>query len=191
MPTSEVSICNLGLSWLGGNLITSFEDDTTEAKLCSANYDFSRDSVLEERDWTFATGRIIPNKLADEPLFGFGAAFQLPPDFIRMVKISKLASMEDEILDWYKELDQILVNAEVIYMRYVKRITDPTKFSPGFVQALAARIAADICVPLTNNPDLFAGQWQLYLNKLETGGAMDGLQGKNETLNSRHLTRIR
>lgn len=191
MPTSEVSICNIAVSWLGGNRITSLDDDTTEANLCKLNYDSSRDATLEERNWTFATGRSLPNKLSTEPVFGFSSAFQLPSDFIRVVQISTLETMKDEVTDWAKEGDQLLVDADTIYMRYVKRISDTTKYSAGFVQALAARIAADICVPLTHDKELFANYWQLYLNKIESAGAMDGMQGPNEQLRSRQLTNVR
>lgn len=191
MPVSDVSICNIAISWLGGNRITSLDDDTTEANLCKLNYDSSRDATLEDRNWTFATRRCLPNKLADLPVFGYGAQFQLPPDFIRLVRISKLDSMRDEIEDWTKEQDRLLVNAEVIYMKYIFRCTDATKYSAGFVQALAARIAADICVPLTHDKELFANYWQLYLNKIEQAGAMDGMQGPNIRLQARKLTRIR
>ena len=191
MTTSEVSICNLALSWLGGNRITSLEDGTTEANLCAANYNPARDAVLEDRDWTFASTRCMPNRLAEPPEFGYSSAFQLPPDFIRVIRISQLADMRDEIFEWEKEKDQLLVNADVIYMRYVFRLEDPTKFSPNFVQAFAARIAADICVPLTHDKELFANYWQLYLSKLETGGAMDGMQGVNKRLQARKIIRIR
>ena len=193
MAQSAISICNISLSWLGGNVIIAFEDETTEAILCSANYDSSRLAVLEEREWTFAAARAIPNKLADAPAFGYSSAFQLPtnPVCIKVRKVSNSPRFDTKIEDWVKEGDQILANQDVIYIKYTKDVTDPTKFSPGFVQSLAARIAADICVPLTENVDLFASYWQLYLNKLETAGANDGMQGRNIKLENNQLIKVR
>lgn len=193
MAITQISICNLALSWLGGTLITSFEDDSTEAKLCSANYDSSRDATLEDRNWTFASGRNKPPLLADPPEFGFSSAFQLPtnPLCIRVTKVSDSADFSTIINSWEKEGDQLLCDFTVIYLKYIKQITDPTKFSPGFVQTLAARIAADICVPLTNDVELFTTYWQLYLNKLETAGANDGLQSKADKLTAVQLIGVR
>ena len=61
--TSEVGICNQSLSWLGGNRITSLDDDTVEANLCIDNYEHSRDTVLDMRHWTFAGAREQLNPL--------------------------------------------------------------------------------------------------------------------------------
>ena len=58
MP-SEIQICNLAISWLGGQRITSFGDETAEAILCYANYELARDAVLERIEWSFAIKRVI------------------------------------------------------------------------------------------------------------------------------------
>ena len=193
MAHSEISICNMSLSWLGGNIIISFQDESTEAILCAANYEPSREATLEDREWTFAAARAIPNKLADPPAFGYSSAFQLPtnPKVIKVNKVSDSPYFDTKIEDWVKEGDKILANKDVIYIKYTQDIDDPIKFSPGFVQALAARIAADICVPLTHDVKLFASYWQLYLNKLETAGANDGMQGRNIKLENNQLVKVR
>ena len=67
MATSPVQICNISIGWLGGTLITSLDDGTNEANLCKATYEPSRDQVLEERNWTFATKRTSLNPIADPP----------------------------------------------------------------------------------------------------------------------------
>ncbi len=191
MATSEVSICNIAISWLAGNQITSLEDDTTEAILCSANYANSRDAVLEDGDWTFAMKRALPSLKAEPPLFGFSSAFLLPPDFIRPVELSQKSDFRDNIDEFEIESGEILCNYEVIYLRYIWKITDPSKFSAGFVQALAARLAADICVPLTHDTDLFANYWTLYESKRDTALANDGLLGPNRELGRGQIVRVR
>jgi len=89
MATSPVEICNLALSWLGGDLIISLTDDSTEAKLCNAVYAPLRDAVLEEREWTFATRRIQPPALVAGPLYGYDKAFQIPIEVIRVLQVSR------------------------------------------------------------------------------------------------------
>ena len=193
MPTSQVSICNLALSWLGAKLITSLQDDSTEAKLCSANYDNSRNATLEARDWTFAADRAIPALLVDEPAFEYSSQFQLPtnPLCLRVTKVCRDNQFRFSLEDWVKEGDRILCNESKIYIKFVKELTDPTKFSPGFIQSFAARLSADICIPITNDAELFTTYWQLYLNKIGEAGTLDGLQGKTEMLGAQQLVRVR
>lgn len=182
MATSEISICNIAISWLGGIKIISFDDNTAEAKLCSAVYPADRDAVLEQRNWSFALSRVKLNRLANDPLYGYNAAFQLPNDLIRMVDIATDSDFNNTLKDWSKEGDQLLVSSDVVFLRYIKRCEDPTKFSPGFIQCLAARIAADICVPLTSNVNLFGAYWEKYQAMLEEAGNMDGIQSRTQPI---------
>ncbi len=191
MATSEVSICNIAISWLGGTKIVSFKDDTAEAKLCSAIYEDDRDAVLEERNWTFAMKRVQLNKLVDSPAYGYTSMFQLPVDHIRTVAVSSHFDFDYTLNNWSQEEDRILIDTDVAYLLYVKKCVDPTRFSPGFIQTLAARIAADIAVPLTSNIDLATHYRQLYGILLETGGNMNGLQGRNQSLNAVRLIGVR
>jgi hypothetical protein len=193
MPTSQVSICNLALSWVGGNLITSLQDSSTEAKVCAANFDASRNATLEQRDWTFASDRAIPVRIVDTPAFEYDYQFQLPtnPLCLRVTKVYSDSSFTHGIADWAKEGDRILCNYAAVFIKFVKELVDPSKFSPGFTQAFAARLAADICVPITHDVELFQTYWQLFLNKIEDAGSMDGLQGKTELVGAKHLIRVR
>jgi hypothetical protein len=191
MATSEISICNLAISWVGGTKITSFSDNTDESKLCEAVYAADRDAVLEERNWSFATKRAKLNRLAVDPVFGFSSSFQLPIDHIRTVSLATDQSFNNTVKDWVLEGDQILVNSDVAYLKYVVQCSDPVRFSPGFVQCLAARIAADISIPLTTNVDLSTYYRNMYKDFLETGGNMDGLQGRAQQLYATKLTRVR
>ena len=87
MATSSTEICNLALSWLAGNRISSLDDDSIEARLCKANYTLSRRAVLEEAEWTFAVKRAQLPSLAEPPLFGFAFQFLLPPDLLYSIGV--------------------------------------------------------------------------------------------------------
>lgn len=190
MATSEVSICNLAISWLGGNQISALDEETVEATLCNANYDTVRDFVLESRDWTFAATRDTLTPLVAAPDFEFTYQFQLPSDLIRLTMVDSIATLNYGE-NWVREGAVILADVDTLYVKYIKRETDPTKFSPGFVQCLAARIAANIASPLTGSKALKDEMEALYGALLETGGAMDGMQGKNIPLRSNRLINVR
>lgn len=190
MISSPVGICNLAIGWLGGNLIISLDDDTTEANLCKANYESSRDAALEYRDWTFATSRRMLNPEVSAPEFGWSKKFLLPSDNIRVINVSDDVNFRRR-MEWEKEEDRILCDKDIIYIRYIKRIVDVTKYSAGFIQAAAARLASDIAIPMTNNPKLMHSFWQLFEIKCEIAGSMEGTQGTNVIMRSDRFVRVR
>ncbi len=145
-PMSEVSICKQALGWLGASRITTLDgsDTSTEALLCIDNYAPLRRAVLEEGRWTFATKRYTLAPLADKPE-AYGYQFLMPPEVLNVIE----AREENQTfrngvsnIDWRLEQGNILADVAVLYIKAIIDITDPTKFSSMFVQALAARIAA-------------------------------------------------
>jgi hypothetical protein len=206
VATSEVAICNQALGWIGGSLIISLDDQSVEAKLCKANYAELRDTVLEEREWTFAIKRAEPAKLAMPPAYGFDAAFQLPSDCLRVLQVSRAGSdvlgggtgrsstMQGRAqeIEWLREGSAIVANhANQIYIRYISRIVDTTKFSPMFGQALAARIAMDLAIPIAQSAKLQMDMAQMYGEKMQLAASSDGMQGRSYRTRSDSLTVVR
>ena len=181
---SEISICNQAISWLGGNLIISLADGTTEANLCAANYEHLRDAVMEEGKWTFATRRIQLVETAENPTFGYENSYQIPPDVLSIIFATQYQDNKNDTgeLDWRREEDQILCDADQIFVKCIIRITDPSKFSSMFNQALAARIAADIATALTESTVKEQSMWDKYFALVGAGLASDGLQGKSDRI---------
>lgn len=208
MAESVVQICNQAVSWLGGDVFTALTDDQKEAKLCNANYELLRDAVLEDREWTFAVARIEPAALVSTPKYGFAKEFQIPATVIRVLQVSRAGDGDTGIVgdtvrhgtglgdynevEWLREGQTIRVNnAERIYARVIQQITDTTKFTPGFGQALAARIAMDIAIPLTGSRLLQQEMAVLYGEKLRSAAATDGLQGRSFRTRSNSLVNVR
>ena len=95
-------------------------------------------------------------------------------------------------VEWIREGDQILANgATQIYARVLQQITDVTKFSPGFVQALAARIAMEGAIPLRESRQLMSDMASLYGEKVGMAGVNDGQQGRSAKTRSSSLTEVR
>lgn len=187
MSLSEVGICNLAVGWLGGTLITSLDDDSIEAKLCKANYASARDAVYEDAEWSFANTRAMLTPLAAPPEFGYSHAFQLRPDTIRVLTVDDTIQGYDA-LDWVKEGFTILANVERIYVRYTRRVVDTALMTPSYQQCLGQRIAADICIPLTESRTLAESHWALYQRKLDQAINSDGMQGQPRQTRTRVVT---
>lgn len=191
---SEVSICNQAMSWLGANEITSLDDPSKEAEYCRNNYPFLRDAVLEERMWTFATDRAI-STVADRDAWGVQYQHPLPLEWLAVYRVyCTPGNTPDQgwpAKGWRREGDFILAQESTIYMWGLKRIVDTGKFTQLFVQALAARMASDLAIPITENRQLQADMWGLYQNKLREAAARDGAQGANDHIRSSGLVSAR
>ena len=194
---SVVDICNMALGWIGANRITSLEDNSEEAQLCDLNYERSRDVVLEAREWTFAVKRFTLLPDSETPEFTWSNQFKIPTEVLRVITVEREAvvssnelthnMIEHEQMNWVRELDFILADQEEVLTRCIVRITDTAKFSEAFVHALAARLAADLSVPITRSKSMQQQMFALYDLKLRDAAVMDGIQGRSKRIRSRYL----
>lgn len=189
---SEASICNLALGWIGGNLITSLDDETKEAQLCKANYPLLRDAVLEAADWSFAIKRFILPASATPPVTGYSHAYPLPPEVLRVILLSARRTQDyPAVPDWQVEGNEIVTDYDACYAKCVVQVDDPTKFSPLFVNALAARIAADLAVPVASSRQLQSDMWELYTTKKSEANTQNSKQGTAQHVRSNALKTAR
>lgn len=210
MAVDAVSICNQALGWLGADSINDFSDPTREAQLCSENFDNLRDAVLEAREWTFAVRRLTLTPMVLSPVYGYENQFLLPDNVLRVLNIPTSegtfgglpalaggagADSSQGLQDWRVESidagNVIVANVDRIRVRVIWRVTNETIWSSMYVQALAARIAADLAMPLVNSRALQADMWKLYDAKLRDAATMDGMQGRTEVKRSNNLINVR
>lgn len=195
MASSKVQICNLAISWLAGNPITSLETDPSlEARLCNTNYDESRKSVLEEREWTFAVGRDTLTLLDEKPEFGFLYTLMLPADCLRTITVrdpGRATLNQARVLPHRVEKRRIYADLPSVHLRYMVDVTDVTKFPALFTQALAAHIAKNIVMPLTSSKDMFENMNTVYENNLHKAISSDSLQGSREMLDTSTMEEVR
>lgn len=192
---NPTQIANLALSWMGQNLINNLGDNQNEAKIMNANYELSRDKVLEDRAWTFAISRQILAPISDKPEFGTGNKFLIPNTVVRVHRVyrtnSGVSTAKLLPAKWVREGKYIIAVEAAVWAHFIMRITDSTLFSPGFVHALAARLAADTAITFTESIKMEEKMEKRYETKLVDAGYADGSQGRTEVLNSSKLTGAR
>jgi hypothetical protein len=172
---NTTDVCNLALSYLGANRITEINDQSVEGQLCAANYDIVRDAMLSRHQWTFATKRFkLTNILAEAPSHGFLYAHQLPEEVLRVIEVN------DNVAKWQVEGRAILSDDTVLYIKALVSEPSEAKWSPGFVQAMASRLAFELAMPLTNSRAVSESMLQLHSAKLQAAKASDGMQGYAE-----------
>ena len=189
---SKTEIGNLTLSWLAQNLMLSIDDDTKQARAIKANFQFSLDSVLEEGEWSFATSRFVwstPN--ADAPAWGYKYYFAVPSTELKVIFVSDKAEENDYEFDYRVEAGGIACDSSKIYVKTITSIKDTSKFSNMFNQCLAARMAYDLAIPLTESQKKESTMYAIYQDKLALALESDGSQGKHPRTNKTALVRRR
>lgn len=178
---SEVDICNLGLSWLGRNPITSLTEDSEAAQLCNVNYSRLRDACLESVDWTFAQRRRRLTPVVDAPEWGYSAKFLIPAGWLKLNYVGNTDRIEEDtpVHAWVREGSYILANETALYVRATDQVTDPEEFSPLFAFTLGAYIASQLAIALTGSRGLMQDMTQKYEAYLLRAAVQDGKQGKN------------
>ncbi len=182
---SVVSIVNHALSLLAVTPIVSLQEDTKPANTANRLYIPLRDALLEERAWTFATGRakLIPDPTPPE--WGYTRKFLIPGTVIRILNVWErppLPGQEDVTppVEWNREGKHILATVDVIYVKMINVIEDPSQFSPAFRDLFAYRLAADMCIALTENRSLMVDLHTLYNDKLIKASSTDAAQGRRQ-----------
>lgn len=196
MATERVDIANMALTLLGEQDITSLEDDHVRARVMKIHYVPARDSTLEAHEWSFAIKRFVPGAVDSEPLFGPAYAFEMPSDIIRVLTVAGRSDSDnpigsDEQVDWQFERNRILCNESVIYCRGIQRITEEGRFSPLFVEALAAQLAAMSAMALTASKEIQQSMLQIYGFYLDRAKSRDGLQGRSRRIRMRSMDQVR
>lgn len=153
---SEVDICNLALARLGDNATVASIDPpegSAQAEHCARFYPMARDSLLEMHPWKFATRRVMLAKLTVKS-WNWAFAYAEPTGALKLLGVlSATASNDDETQPFEVESDAngstiILTNQEDASLRFIARVTDTTKFSPLFVDALAWLLASYLAGPV-------------------------------------------
>ncbi len=171
MATSKTDIANLALLKLGKNPITNIEDSNDHhASIIRQSWDVLRDSELRNHAWLFALKRVLLPALAEPPAFGYGFAYQLPPDFLRLVSVNGESAPYDPstynptaYMRWVVENNKVLTDyGSPIRARYVARVENTFEWDASFVELFACRIAAELTQKVNGSATDRQLAWQEY-----------------------------
>ena len=140
----------MALARIAAKRITSYEDETEDslpAIQCRLHYEQTRDALLRSHWWRFARGRATLSQnaayTADTTTFEWTYAYDLPVDFLRMKEPWEGDVPGDFDLRYTYSLEgkQLLSEETTMYIRYIKKVTDPNKFDPLFIEVLVLQLA--------------------------------------------------
>jgi hypothetical protein len=192
MSVSETDIANMALDRLGHQTISSFDQGTKAADLCSRHYARCRDSLLRAHPWNFAIKRATLGLSTTTPNHEFTYQHALPVDCLKVIRTSWEADgyassavygfpgmngYAGAAVPYRIEGRFLLCNEDVAKIEYVAQITDTAQFDELFVDVLAQRLAAEIGMALTDNASAVEKLWGIYQTKLNEARLMDAQEG--------------
>ena len=143
MALSETIICNMSLARIGTKRINNLDTDTSpEAIQCRTHYKQTRDALIRSHWWRFSSDRAELSEDATDPTGDeWDNQFILPNDFLAMKSIYENRFSDENYRSYALEGQRLLTNESTMEIRYIKKVTDVTKFDPLFVEVLVLQLA--------------------------------------------------
>ena len=160
---SVVDICNSALNALGASTIISLTENSKNARLCNQRYEPVRDAVFRSHPWNCLQKRVELAKDTTAPVFEFSNAYTLPADSLRILK-SENSNLSNNV-KFRIEGKKLLTNEDTIKILYVAKITDTTQYDTSLIETLSAKLAAELCYPITQSSTLMDRMFALYESK--------------------------
>lgn len=191
---SIVSICNLALSNIGKMNISALSEPGAEAKACNQFYEHCRDILLQAYPWRFAGKTVALAELTNDKPGAWAHAYTRPNDCLNVRWVRPEYSLTDqqpatqqEEISYPHDVEGgvIYCNLSPAFLRYTHRLTDVSRFSPLFVDALSWHLAVRLAMPLTKDPKIRAEAYQLA-TKMQAAAEMADANEARET--SDHAT---
>ncbi len=183
MALSALELCSRALLRLGAQPIASMEDGTAEAEIAAGLYAGTRDAMLSAHPWSFATGQATLPRLAALPVADFAFAFQLPAGFLRALSAGR--GVAYRLFE-----DRLHTDAPQVVLTHIFR-PDEAAFPPFFAAALVARLAAEFCIPLTENTSRAQLLAQQAENELRAARRADSQQATVQAIGGFPLVSVR
>jgi hypothetical protein len=181
---TELDIVNRALDKLGEKNITSLTQDVKQARVMSTLVDPVRDRFLRKNPWNCAITRVQLAASTTAPAFGWATAYPLPSDFIKLLNVESSSSTSIPLsgnkntprnIEYKIEGGSILCDeTDALNVRYVKRLTDTTRYDSSMVEALATLYALEACMSLTNDTSLRSELKQEYMQMIQEAKQEDG-----------------
>ena len=158
---STVEIANRALQILGAKRIVSLTEDSRNARAINAAFEPVKRAELRKHPWSFAIKRVQLAADATAPAFTKTNSFPLPSDFIRLLSPDPEVNFND--LDWNIEGQSIITNDDApLDARYIYDVTNPNIFDMLFREALAAKLAEQLCEEITQSNSKVATAQSFY-----------------------------
>ena len=130
-------------------------------------YDHTLEELLSDAPWAFAKKQVALVVNATNPSSGHTKKYTLPTDVVQVLRVNNIDTTENfgqwEIMGGFLHTD---IGAPII-IDYTSQQTDVTLFPAPFIEALIARIASKIAIPLTGSGELGSAMATVALETMQ------------------------
>ena len=176
MATSVVQIINNALIKIGASAILTLTENSESARAANLIYEQVRDASIRDHVWNFAIRRVELAQNSTAPAFEFSYQYNLPSDCLRVLR------MEDMGMYYKIEGGKLLTDEGTAKILYLSRVEDVNLFDALFVEALSARIAAELSVTLSESNTLYTNMMEIYQRKIADARSMDAQESGYQEL---------
>ena len=148
MPLTDVDLCAAALLKIGATPIASLTDPGPEGECARRLYPVVRDALLCAHPWGFTMTVRVLLPATTTPIADYANLFPLPDDVLRTVSAG--AGDTARGLTYRIEGTALLADAGQVTLAYQRRPPE-AEFPAFFVSALIARLAAEFCLPVTED----------------------------------------
>jgi len=188
MAESETVVGNGALHKLGAGSILTFDDEDDRARALNARFGPIRDLTLRAHRWTFAMKRARLSAEVTAPAFDYTLSYVIPADCLQLVQINGaeftpgLSDNVARFLPTYQlEGGKILTDiAAPLDVRYVCRQETTTLWDALFDEALACRLAFDLCEKITGSTSKKQVAWQEYQAAIREAFRVNAIEQASE-----------
>lgn len=179
MP-SKTEICNQAISHLAiGKEIGNVETERSqEAAACRRFYETTRDEVLRDFPWPFATSIVALAKVADNPNDEWTISYRYPSDCLMMRRVLSGTRNDTQDTRVPNKVGQdasgllIFCDRDSAQLEYTVRATDELRYPADFVSAFSLLLAAKVGKRLTGGDPFKLTERALQLYEIAISKAM-------------------
>lgn len=180
MASSSTQIANLALGKVGQARIESLSEATKEARWANEYYGQARDYVTEAGLWRHAKKTATLAEGTSDRADDYRYAYERPSECLKFCYLLPNTGAFDPNNPIRFECEGDLIYTDEASARgvYIRQVTDVTKFSPSFTDAVAWQLAHRLVQPLRLENSLISTTLQGYMGALHHAaeiGAMEQL----------------
>lgn len=173
MELSPIQIANMALGRLGVRAITTFEEETNEARAVNLYYDFIRRELLRDHKWRFATKR-AKLKTLNETDNKWKYIYALPDDCLFVRSINYKGDMDGSYLQEvpvypfmtcvpYENMHgRIGCDVKDVWCCYTADVSVPSEMDPLFIEAFGWKLAGSCALALSKDSKEYTLCVQMY-----------------------------
>ena len=168
--SSKVNMINLALVSLRAEPIALPIEGNEVGRKVLVVYDLLLRAYLRSHPWSFAKkekslSRVSITTVLDD----YDYVFTLPPDFIMLLKTDVEPDLSHKIKG-----RRIYSNSTTLKIEYIYFNEDPNSYDDAFVEAFAAKIAAELCYSITGDKKLVEIKWAEFKAKNNAARSANG-----------------